>query len=150
MKVQVKVLDQRLGQEWPMPTYATTGSAGLDLRACVEEAIQIEPGQTVLVKTGMAIYIEDTNFAGLVLPRSGLGHKHGIVLGNLVGLIDSDYQGELIVSVWNRGQTTFTLEPGERLAQYVLVPVVQAQFDIVSEFEATERGAGGFGHTGKN
>ena len=150
MKVQVKVLDQRLGQEWPMPTYATTGSAGLDLRACVEEAIQIEPGHTVLVKTGMAIYIEDTNFAGLVLPRSGLGHKHGIVLGNLVGLIDSDYQGELMVSVWNRGQTTFTLEPGERLAQYVLVPVVQAQFDIVSEFEATERGAGGFGHTGKN
>ena len=150
MKVQVKVLDQRLGQEWPMPTYATTGSAGLDLRACVEEAIQIEPGQTVLVKTGMAIYIEDTNLAGLVLPRSGLGHKHGIVLGNLVGLIDSDYQGELMVSVWNRGQTTFTLEPGERLAQYVLVPVVQAQFDIVSEFEATERGAGGFGHTGKN
>ncbi|KQW98122.1 dUTP diphosphatase [Acinetobacter sp. I-MWF] len=150
MKVQVKVLDQRLGQEWPMPTYATTGSAGLDLRACVEEAIQIEPGQTVLVKTGMAIYIEDTNFAGLVLPRSGLGHKHGIVLGNLVGLIDSDYQGELMVSVWNRGQTTFTLEPGERLAQYVLVPVVQAQFDIVNEFEATERGAGGFGHTGKN
>lgn len=150
MKVQVKVLDQRLGQEWPMPTYATTGSAGLDLRACVEEAIQIEPGQTVLVKTGMAIYIEDTNFAGLVLPRSGLGHKHGIVLGNLVGLIDSDYQGELMVSVWNRGQTTFTLEPGERLAQYVLVPVVQAQFDIVSEFEATERCAGGFGHTGKN
>lgn len=150
MKVQVKVLDQRLGQEWPMPTYATTGSAGLDLRACVEEAIQIEPGQTVLVKTGMAIYIEDTNFAGLVLPRSGLGHKHGIVLGNLVGLIDSDYQGELMVSVWNRGQTTFTLEPGERLAQYVLVPVVQARFDIVNEFEATERGAGGFGHTGKN
>lgn len=150
MKVQVKVLDQRLGQEWPMPTYATTGSAGLDLRACIEEAIQIEPGQTVLVKTGMAIYIEDTNFAGLVLPRSGLGHKHGIVLGNLVGLIDSDYQGELMVSVWNRGQTTFTIEPGERLAQYVLVPVVQAQFDIVSEFEATERGAGGFGHTGKN
>ena len=150
MKVQVKVLDQRLGQEWPMPTYATTGSAGLDLRACVEEAIQIEPGQTVLVKTGMAIYIEDSNFAGLILPRSGLGHKHGIVLGNLVGLIDSDYQGELMVSVWNRGQTTFTLEPGERLAQYVLVPVVQAQFDIVNEFEATERGAGGFGHTGKN
>ena len=150
MKVQVKVLDQRLGQEWPMPTYASTGSAGLDLRACVEEAIQIEPGQTVLVKTGMAIYIDDTNFAGLVLPRSGLGHKHGIVLGNLVGLIDSDYQGELMVSVWNRGQTTFTLEPGERLAQYVLVPVVQAQFDIVNEFEATERGAGGFGHTGKN
>ena len=150
MKVQVKVLDQRLGQEWPMPTYATTGSAGLDLRACVDEATQIDPGQTVLVKTGLAIYIQDPSFAGLVLPRSGLGHKHGIVLGNLVGLIDSDYQGELMVSVWNRGQTTFTLEPGERLAQYVLVPVVQAEFDLVNDFEATERGAGGFGHTGQN
>ena len=150
MKVQVKVLDKRLGQVWPMPTYATTGSAGLDLRACVDEAIQIEPGQTVLVKTGMAIYIEDTNFAGLILPRSGLGHKHGIVLGNLVGLIDSDYQGELMVSVWNRSQTTFNLEPGERLAQYVLVPVIQAEFDLVDEFQATERGAGGFGHTGQN
>ncbi|WP_173913078.1 dUTP diphosphatase [Acinetobacter sp. Marseille-Q1618] len=150
MKVQVKILDSRLGQEWPMPTYATTGSAGLDLRACVEQATQIEPGQTVLVKTGLAIYIQDPSFAGLVLPRSGLGHKHGIVLGNLVGLIDSDYQGELMVSVWNRGQTTFTLEPGERLAQYVLVPVVQAEFDLVNEFEATARGAGGFGHTGKN
>ncbi|WP_111858172.1 dUTP diphosphatase [Acinetobacter sp. CFCC 10889] len=150
MKVQVKVLDSRLGQEWPMPTYATPGSAGLDLRACIDEATQIEPGQTVLVKTGLAIYIQDPSFAGLVLPRSGLGHKHGIVLGNLVGLIDSDYQGELMVSVWNRGQTTFTLEPGERLAQYILVPVVQAEFDLVNDFEATERGAGGFGHTGKN
>lgn len=150
VQVKVKVLDQRLGQEWPMPTYATTGSAGLDLRACVDEATQIEPGQTVLVKTGLAIYIQDPSFAGLVLPRSGLGHKHGIVLGNLVGLIDSDYQGELMVSVWNRGQTTFTLEPGERLAQYVLVPVVQAEFDLVNDFEATERGAGGFGHTGQN
>ena len=149
MKVQVKVLDQRLGQEWPLPTYATSGSAGLDLRACVDDAIQIEPGQTVLVKTGMAIYIEDPHYAGLILPRSGLGHKHGIVLGNLVGLIDSDYQGELMVSVWNRGQNTFILEPGERLAQYVLVPVLQAEFDIVNEFEETERGAGGFGHTGK-
>ena len=150
MKVQVKVLDARLGQEWPMPTYATQGSAGLDLRACVTEPTVIEPGQTVLVKTGLAIYIEDTGFAGLILPRSGLGHKHGIVLGNLVGLIDSDYQGELMVSVWNRGQAAFTLEPGERLAQYVLVPVVQAQFEQVEEFVATERGAGGFGHTGKN
>ncbi len=150
MKVQVKVLDKRLGGEWPMPTYATAGSAGLDLRACVDEATIIEPGQTVLVKTGLSIYIEDTNFAGLILPRSGLGHKHGIVLGNLVGLIDSDHQGELMVSVWNRSQTAFTLEPGERLAQYVLVPVVQAQFDLVEEFVATERGAGGFGHTGKN
>lgn len=149
MKVQVKLLDPRLGKEWPLPSYATAGSAGLDLRACLDEAIDIEPGQTVLVNTGMAIYIHDVNFAGLILPRSGLGHKHGIVLGNLVGLIDSDYQGELMVSVWNRGQTTFRLEPGERLAQYVLVPVVQAEFEQVEEFEETLRGAGGFGHTGK-
>ncbi|EPE2796883.1 dUTP diphosphatase [Acinetobacter baumannii] len=149
MKVQVKLLDPRLGKEWPLPSYATAGSAGLDLRACLDEAIEIEPGQTVLVKTGMAIYIHDVNFAGLILPRSGLGHKHGIVLGNLVGLIDSDYQGELMVSVWNRGQATFRLEPGERLAQYVLVPVVQAEFEQVEEFEETLRGAGGFGHTGK-
>lgn len=149
MKVQVKLLDPRLGKEWPLPSYATAGSAGLDLRACLDEAIDIEPGQTVLVKTGMAIYIHDVNFAGLILPRSGLGHKHGIVLGNLVGLIDSDYQGELMVSVWNRGQTTFRLESGERLAQYVLVPVVQAEFEQVEEFEETLRGAGGFGHTGK-
>lgn len=150
MKVQVKVLDARLGQEWAMPAYATTGSAGLDLRACLDEAIEIAAGETVLVKTGLAIYIEDPNFAGLILPRSGLGHKHGIVLGNLVGLIDSDYQGELMVSVWNRGQNTFRLEPGERLAQYVLVPVVQAEFEQVQEFVATERGAGGFGHTGQH
>ena len=149
MKVQVKVLDARLGQEWTMPAYATTGSAGLDLRACLDEAIEIAAGETVLVKTVLAIYIEDPNFAGLILPRSGLGHKHGIVLGNLVGLIDSDYQGELMVSVWNRGQNTFRLEPGERLAQYVLVPVVQAEFEQVEEFVATGRGAGGFGHTGK-
>lgn len=149
MKVQVKVLDARLGQEWAMPAYATTGSAGLDLRACLDEAIEIAAGETVLVKTGLAIYIEDPNFAGLILPRSGLGHKHGIVLGNLVCLIDSDYQGELMVSVWNRGQNTFRLEPGERLAQYVLVPVVQAEFEQVEEFVATGRGAGGFGHTGK-
>ena len=149
MKVQVKVLDKRLGNEWPMPSYATSGSAGLDLRACVDETTLIEPGQTILVKTGLAIYIEDTQFAGLILPRSGLGHKHGIVLGNLVGLIDSDYQGELMVSVWNRSQTAFTLEPGERLAQYVLVPVVHAEFEQVEEFVATERGAGGFGQTGQ-
>ncbi|MDV2469931.1 dUTP diphosphatase [Acinetobacter chinensis] len=150
MKVQVKVLDSRLGGEWPMPAYATAGSAGLDLHACVNEATVIEPGQTVLVKTGLSVYIADPGFAGLILPRSGLGHKHGIVLGNLVGLIDSDYQGELMVSVWNRSQTAFTLEPGERLAQYVLVPVMQAQFELVDEFVATERGAGGFGHTGQN
>lgn len=149
MKVQVKVLDTRLGKEWAMPSYATSGSAGLDLRACVDEATVIEAGQTILVKTGLAIYIEDPNFAGLILPRSGLGHKHGIVLGNLVGLIDSDYQGELMVSVWNRSQTAFTLEPGQRLAQYILVPVIHAEFEQVEEFVATERGAGGFGHTGQ-
>jgi len=149
MKVQIKVLDTRLGNEWPLPTYATSGSAGLDLRACLDEAVQIKPGETILVKTGMAIYIEDPNFAGLILPRSGLVHKQGIVLGNLVCLIDSDYQGELMVSVWNRSQTVFTLEPGERLAQYVLVPVVQAQFEQVNEFTASERGTGGFGHTGQ-
>ena len=149
MKVQVKVLDQRLGQEWPLPTYATTGSAGLDLRACVEEAIQIEPGQTVLVKTGMAIYIQDPQYAGLILPRSGLGHKHGIVLGNLVGLIDSDYQGELMLSCWNRSDKPFTISVGERLAQFVIVPVVQARFEIVESFTETARATGGFGHTGR-
>ena len=142
MKVQVKVLDARLGQVWELPSYATHGSAGLDLRACLDQAIDIAAGETVLVKTGLAIYIEDSNFAGLILPRSGLGHKHGIVLGNLVGLIDSDYQGELMISVWNRGQNSFRLEPGERLAQYVLVPVVQAEFERVDEFVATARGTG--------
>lgn len=148
MKVQVKVLNERLGSQWPMPNYATIGSAGLDLRACIDEDITIEAGQTVLVKTGLSIYIADSNYAGLILPRSGLGHKHGIVLGNLVGLIDSDYQGELMVSVWNRSSTAFTLEAGERLAQYVIVPVMHAEFEIVDEFVATERGSGGFGHTG--
>ncbi len=145
----MKVLDPRLGTEWAMPSYATSGSAGLDLRACLDEPLTIEAGQTVLVKTGLSIYIADPHYAGLILPRSGLGHKHGIVLGNLVGLIDSDYQGELMISVWNRGQTAFTLDVGERLAQYVIVPVMQAEFDIVDEFVATERGAGGFGHTGQ-
>lgn len=148
MKVQVKVLDERLGSQWPMPNYATIGSAGLDLRACIDENITIEAGQTVLVKTGLSIYIADSNYAGLILPRSGLGHKHGIVLGNLVGLIDSDYQGELMISVWNRSSTAFTLEAGERLAQYVIVPVMHAEFEIVDEFVATERGSGSFGHTG--
>lgn len=150
MKVQVKVLDPRLEQEWALPSYATSGSAGLDLRACVDETTTIAAGATILVKTGLAIYIEDTRFAGLILPRSGLGHKHGIVLGNLVGLIDSDYQGELMVSVWNRSDKDFVLEPGERLAQYVVVPVQQVQFEQVTEFEQSERGAGGFGHTGKH
>lgn len=150
MKVQVKVIDPRMGQQWALPNYATSGSAGLDLRACLDEAITIEAGQTVLVKTGLAIYIEDPHFAGLILPRSGLGHKHGIVLGNLVGLIDSDYQGELMISVWNRGQSAFVLEPGERLAQYVVVPVQQVQFDLVENFVESARGAGGFGHTGQH
>ena len=148
MKVQVKVLDARLGAEWPMPAYATSGSAGLDLRACVEQTTVIEPGQTVLVKTGLAIYIEDVNFAGMILPRSGLGHKHGIVLGNLVGLIDSDYQGQLMVSMWNRGDSPFTIAPLERIAQLVVVPVLQLGFNIVEEFSVSDRGEGGFGSTG--
>jgi len=148
-KLQVKILDSRIGTTWPLPAHATHGSAGIDLRACLDEAIVLQPNATALVKTGMAIHIEDTGYAGLILPRSGLGHKHGIVLGNLVGLIDSDYQGELMVSVWNRGTTAFTLEPGERMAQYVLVPIMQTSFDIVEEFVESERGAGGFGHTGR-
>lgn len=150
MKLQVKILNDRIGTEFPLPTYATTGSAGLDLRACLAEPVTLEPGQTVLVGTGLALYIGDPGYAGLVLPRSGLGHKHGIVLGNLVGLIDSDYQGELMLSCWNRGQASFTIQPGERLAQYVLVPVLQAELEIVGDFHATERGAGGFGHSGRS
>lgn len=147
-RFQVKVLDKRLGNEIPMPHYGTEGSAGLDLRACLEETLILEPGETKLIPTGMSIYIEDNGLAAMILPRSGLGHKHGIVLGNLVGLIDSDYQGELMVSCWNRGNTPFTMEVGERIAQLVIVPVVQAEFDLVSEFEATDRGEGGFGSTG--
>ncbi|AYN92719.1 MULTISPECIES: dUTP diphosphatase [Pseudomonas] len=146
--LQAKILDPRLGTDFPLPAYATSGSAGLDLRAMLKEDITLEPGQTVLIPTGLSIYIADPGLAALVLPRSGLGHKHGIVLGNLVGLIDSDYQGELMVSCWNRGQTTFTITVGERIAQLMLVPVVQAHFKLVDEFEQTERGAGGFGHSG--
>ncbi len=149
-KVQVRILDGRLGTEWPLPTYATAGSAGLDLRACVSQATVIEPGQTHLVPTGLSIYLAEPGLAAVLLPRSGLGHKHGIVLGNLVGLIDSDYQGPLMVSVWNRGQIPFTIEPGERIAQLVVVPVVQVQLDVVDEFVATDRGAGGFGSSGRN
>ena len=149
-KLQVKILDSRLGNTIPMPTYATEGSAGLDLRACVEAPITLEPGQTELIPTGMAIYIEDPSLCAMILPRSGLGHKHGIVLGNLVGLIDSDYQGQLFVSCWNRGNTTFTIEPGERIAQLVLVPVVQGDFEFVDEFTATDRGEGGFGSSGRH
>ena len=149
-KLQVKILDSRLGNTIPMPTYATEGSAGLELRACVEAPMTLEPGQTELIPTGMAIYIEDPSLCAMILPRSGLGHKHGIVLGNLVGLIDSDYQGQLFVSCWNRGDTTFTIEPGERIAQLVLVPVVQGDFEFVDEFTATDRGEGGFGSSGRH
>lgn len=148
--VDVKVLDARIGTEFPLPTYATDGSAGLDLRACLDGPLVLAPGQTQLIRTGLAIHIADPALAGLVLPRSGLGHKHGIVLGNLVGLIDSDYQGELMVSCWNRGSETFTIQPGERIAQYVLVPVVQAEIRLVEAFEKTERGAGGFGSSGRH
>ncbi len=146
-KLQVKILDERMRSQ--MPSYATPGSAGLDLRACVDETIEIAPGQTVLVPTGLAIYVADPRYCALILPRSGLGHKHGIVLGNLVGLIDSDYQGQLMVSTWNRGSTPFKLEPMERLAQLVIVPVAQVEFDIVEEFAQSDRGAGGFGSTGR-
>ena len=149
MQLQYKVLDARVGSEFPLPAYATGGSAGLDLRAMVKETTVIEPGQTILLPTGLAIYIEDPGYAGVILPRSGLGHKHGIVLGNLVGLIDSDYQGELMVSCWNRGQQSFTIEPGDRIAQLVIVPVLQVQLEKVQDFEQTDRGAGGFGHSGR-
>lgn len=148
--LQARILDPRLGQQWPLPSYATDGSAGLDLRAMLSEPLTLEPGQTQLLPTGLAIHIADPTLAAMILPRSGLGHKHGIVLGNLVGLIDSDYQGELMVSCWNRGHQAFTIEPGERIAQMVLVPVVQAQLEIVSDFDNSQRGAGGFGHTGSH
>lgn len=146
--VDLKVLDPRMDEQ--LPSYATPGSAGLDLRACLDEAITLEPGQTTLIPTGLAIHIGDPGLAALILPRSGLGHKHGIVLGNLVGLIDSDYQGQLMVSCWNRGQTSFVIQPMERIAQLVLVPVVQATFRRVDEFDASSRGEGGFGSTGKH
>jgi len=147
--IQLKILDPRLGKEIPLPEYATGGSAGLDLRACIDESLTIAPGETHLIPTGMAIHIDTPDLAAMLLPRSGLGHKHGIVLGNLVGLIDSDYQGQLFVSCWNRGESPFTIDIGERIAQMVIVPVVQAKFDIVDEFESSQRGAGGFGHTGR-
>lgn len=147
-KIQLKILDERIGKELPLPQYSTDGSAGLDLRALLDAPLQLAPGETTLIKTGLSIYIADPNLAATILPRSGLGHKHGIVLGNLVGLIDSDYQGELMVSTWNRGQDHFTIEPGDRIAQLVFVPVVQAEFDVVTEFQQTERETGGFGSTG--
>ncbi|HEY8084639.1 MAG TPA: dUTP diphosphatase [Methylophilaceae bacterium] len=146
--VQVKIMDERLREQ--LPTYATVGSAGLDLRACIESSMTLQPGETQLIPTGMAIYLADPAYAALILPRSGLGHKHGIVLGNLVGLIDSDYQGQLMVSCWNRGNTAFTLNPMERIAQLMIVPVMQASFDVVEDFVASERGEGGFGSTGKH
>lgn len=149
-KLQAKILDPRLGRDFPLPEYATSGSAGLDLRAMLQADTTLEPGQTLLLPTGLSIHIADPGLAALVLPRSGLGHKHGIVLGNLVGLIDSDYQGELMVSCWNRGQSSFNIAVGERIAQLMLVPVIQAQFELVSEFDDSDRGAGGFGHSGSH
>ena len=149
-KIQLKILDPRIGDSIPLPEYATDGSAGMDLRAALDESIEIKPGETLLIPTGMSIYVEDPNMAAIILPRSGLGHKHGIVLGNLVGLIDSDYQGQLFVSCWNRGDKNFTIEVGDRIAQLVIVPVIQASFEVVDEFVSTERGAGGFGHSGHN
>ncbi|WP_321842994.1 dUTP diphosphatase [Paraburkholderia bannensis] len=148
MKIDIKILNDSMRDQ--LPHYATPGSAGLDLRACLDAPVTLEPGETKLIPTGLAIHLADPGYAALILPRSGLGHKHGIVLGNLVGLIDSDYQGELMISTWNRGHTTFTLNPLERLAQLVIVPVVQAQFNIVEDFEASQRGEGGFGSTGKH
>jgi dUTP pyrophosphatase len=148
--IQLKILDPRLGEEFALPNYATPGSAGVDLRACVDDAVNLEPGQTELIPSGMAIYIADPSLAAIILPRSGLGHKHGIVLGNLVGLIDSDYQGQVFVSCWNRGHESFVINPGDRLAQMVFVPVVQADFEVVQEFDSSDRGAGGFGHTGQS
>ena len=148
--VQVKVVSPLIGNEIPMPEYATVGSAGMDLRACLDAPINLEPGETKLVPTGLAMHIADPNYCATILPRSGLGHKHGVVLGNLVGLIDSDYQGELMVSMWNRGHQMFVVNPGERIAQLVILPVVQAQFELVDDFEKSHRGQGGFGHTGRH
>ena len=146
--IQLKILDQRLKSEFGVPHYATDGSAGLDLRACIDQSMSIEPGQTELIPSGMAINIGDPNLAAVLLPRSGLGHKHGMVLGNLTGLIDSDYQGQVFISMWNRSQNSYTIEPGDRIAQMVFLPVLQCDFEEVDEFVTTQRGEGGFGHTG--
>lgn len=148
--LKIKILDRRVGTEFPLPTYATGGSAGLDLRACLDGPLELEPGRAELIPTGMAIHLDDPGLAAVILPRSGLGHKHGIVLGNLVGLIDSDYQGQLMVSCWNRGREPFTIRPGERIAQLVVVPVVQVALEVVESFEDSARGAGGFGHSGRH
>jgi dUTP pyrophosphatase len=147
--LKVRILDARIGKEFPLPQYATAGSAGLDLRACIDQPLVLEPGKAELLPTGLSIYVEDPGLAAVILPRSGLGHKHGVVLGNLVGLIDSDYQGPLMVSVWNRGREPYTVQPGERVAQLVLVPVVQVELEVVEDFAASSRGAGGFGHSGR-
>lgn len=149
-KIQLKILDPRIGKEIALPQYATDGSAGMDLRAALEETTEINPGETLLIPTGLSIYVEDPNMAAVILPRSGLGHKHGIVLGNLVGLIDSDYQGQLFVSCWNRSNENFSIDVGDRIAQLVIVPVIQADFEVVDDFVKTHRGVGGFGHSGKN
>lgn len=148
--IQLKVLDPRVGRDFPLPAHATEGSAGMDLRACLDAPLVLAPGDTALIPTGIAVHIGDPGLCATILPRSGLGHKHGIVLGNLVGLIDSDYQGPLMVSCWNRGRAAFTVEPGERIAQIVFLPVVQVQFEVVQDFEQSTRGSGGFGHTGRN
>ncbi|MFZ1342849.1 dUTP diphosphatase [Thiothrix eikelboomii] len=148
-RIEYKILDPRLGQTFPLPTYATSGSAGMDLRACLDQALTLNPGETQLIPTGLALHIGDPNLAAMILPRSGLGHKHGIVLGNLVGLIDSDYQGQLFISCWNRGQQSFVIEPGERIAQLIIVPVVQADLVAVENFDQSVRGSGGFGHSGR-
>ncbi len=147
-KIQIKLIDDRLGQQFAMPNYATDGSAGLDICACLHDVLQLAPGKTELIPAGFALHIADPSYAAMILPRSGLGHKHGIVLGNLTGLIDSDYQGEVFVSCWNRGNDSFSISPGDRIAQMIIVPVVQAEFEFVSTFTETDRGAGGFGHTG--
>ena len=147
-KIQIKLIDKRLGNEFIMPNYATEGSAGLDLCACIDETLTINPSNTILISAGFAIHIADNSYAAMLLPRSGLGHKHGIVLGNLTGLIDSDYQGEIFVSCWNRGNTSFKINPGDRIAQMIIVPVVQPDFEFVDSFNETIRGSGGFGHTG--
>jgi dUTP pyrophosphatase len=146
--LRVRILDARMGRDWPLPAYATAGSAGLDLRACVDAPLVLEPGRAELIPTGLSIWLEDPGLAAVILPRSGLGHKHGLVLGNLVGLIDSDYQGPLMVSAWNRGSVAYTIQPGERIAQLVVVPVVQVELEVVDEFAASDRGAGGFGSSG--
>jgi dUTP pyrophosphatase len=148
--LQLRILDARIGNEFPLPAYATAGSAGLDLRACIDAPLTLQPGSAELISTGLAIHVADPALAAVILPRSGLGHKHGLVLGNLVGLIDSDYQGPLMVSCWNRSSVAYTVQPGERIAQLVLINVVQVQLQVVTQFEASDRGAGGFGHTGRS